>query len=185
MPRTITITLPYPHKALSPNARCNWRTKAEKVKRARRDAKYAAMAAMRLQGWDEKQPATAAVIRPVFFCRTKAKRDDDNFTAILKPARDGFADAGLIVNDSGFRSEPPEFRIDKDDPRVEVTITEVAAGRKRSYRFMDEGSIEYEKASIEVALSHTHIEPCRDCGYPTVRGMLCDRCHPQDEELAA
>lgn len=125
MPRTITITLPYPHKALSPNARVHWAAKARAAKQARRDAMYAATAAMRQAGW--KEPATAATLRPVFFCRTAAKRDDDNFTAMLKPSRDGFADANLIANDSGFKSEPPEFRLDKSDPRVEVTITERAA----------------------------------------------------------
>ena len=44
---------------------------------------------------------------------------------MLKPAYDGFVDAGIIEDDDAdhLTSLPCEFRIDKVTPRVEITIT--------------------------------------------------------------
>lgn len=91
------ITLPWPVKELSPNARVHWAIKSKAVKAARATA-----------GWITKA-ANINVSRhgPVFLQITfhppsKRRHDIDNCVARLKGALDGIAD-GLGIDDSRFR----------------------------------------------------------------------------------
>jgi len=63
-------------------------------------------------------------ITAVFFHKQNRTRDPDNAIASLKSAFDGLVDAGLVSNDDWTRMirEPPEFKIDKMFPRVELHI---------------------------------------------------------------
>jgi crossover junction endodeoxyribonuclease RusA len=97
----IAITLPWPPRSLSPNARVHWSRKA-------RDAKHARQVA----GWCVRE----AGIRPgdfdipgklkvtwVFQEPDKRRRDDDNLISSVKAFRDGVADA-LGIDDSRFET---------------------------------------------------------------------------------
>lgn len=121
MPGSVTIVLPLPRRALSPNVRTHWRTKARAVKAYRMLAWAEAVEALK-----GKRPSWArARSRSRFFFVDSRKRDGDNFLASLKSAFDGITDAGAVADDSGIAHEPPEFHVDRARPRVEITLEEV------------------------------------------------------------
>ena len=112
----MTITLPWPDPALSPNARGHHMKRARHVKAARRDGFYAAR---------EAKASVAAgdvpvVLNITFHPPTRARHDVDNLQARLKSHLDGIADA-IGVNDHLFR---PTSRIGEPvkGGRVEVVI---------------------------------------------------------------
>lgn len=117
--REITITLPLPAKALSPNASGHWAKIAQAKRLARREAWAVAMRAK------EGPPMAKASLKPVFYWPDRRRRDDDNAVASLKAARDGLADAGVVVDDRDFTTLPAEFHVDKQNPRVELMIKEL------------------------------------------------------------
>lgn len=41
---------------------------------------------------------------------------------------------------------------------------------------MKEGSKQYNKEAIELALSRVDIAPCIDCGHPVIKGYCCGSC---------
>ena len=118
---SITITIPIPHKALSPNARCHYMTKATKVKAARNCAYWFAAVDSSCQ----PQRWTNAISTVVWYTKTKRRPDADNALAMLKPTFDGLADAGVLANDRNLAHNPIRFEVDRENPRVEVTISEV------------------------------------------------------------
>lgn len=92
------VTLPWPPKELSPNARVHWAKKAKAVKSARdygfiqaKGSKITIPNVEKLHVWW------------AFYPPDKRKRDDDNLLASCKAFRDGIADA-LGVNDHKFIS---------------------------------------------------------------------------------
>jgi Holliday junction resolvase RusA-like endonuclease len=114
------IVLPWPDKRLNPNGRAHWHAVAKAKKRARGDGYIAALDAMSRQGW--LKPVQFAKTQITFFHKLdKRHRDGDNHLAMLKAYFDGFADAGVIVNDSGFMHQPIRFAASLDR-RVEVEI---------------------------------------------------------------
>lgn len=115
---SITITLPLPDPALSPNARVHWTKKAKCAKHYRWEAQCNVMAKTPRRLMWEKASYTAR-----FYFRDARRRDADNAIASLKSALDGVADAGLVINDSVLWPERPEFHTDKENPRVEITFT--------------------------------------------------------------
>lgn len=91
------ITLPWPARELSPNARCHWAVKAKAVKAARQAAGWATKAAgVKVEG------DGAIYLHITFHPPSKRRHDIDNCVARLKGAIDGIAD-GLGVDDSRFR----------------------------------------------------------------------------------
>jgi len=115
---SITIILPLPDPALSPNARVHWTEKAKAVKSYRFEAKCKVMAKTpRRLMWGK------ASYKASFHFKDSRRRDADNAIASLKSALDGVADAGLVINDSVLWPERPEFHTDKANPRVELTFT--------------------------------------------------------------
>lgn len=116
------ITLPWPDKRLSPNARLHWRPKAEAKAIARdwafkltlADMHHAERMAVRLS--EGHIP-----VRITFYPPDARHRDDDNMVGSFKAYRDGIADA-LGINDRCFR---PEYVFADPCPpgRVEVEIT--------------------------------------------------------------
>jgi crossover junction endodeoxyribonuclease RusA len=119
----MTITLPLPARALSPNARVHWSRKARAVKEYR----LTAMLAARRRA--QPVPLTAATAHVVFYVKDRRRRDHDNLSASLKSAWDGIVDAGILTDDAGLRHAPIRVEVDAERPRVEITITplEVAA----------------------------------------------------------
>jgi crossover junction endodeoxyribonuclease RusA len=112
-----TITLPWPAKALSPNARVHWRAKYDAGKLAHRCAFYTTKEA--------KIGAPAGdvpiLISLVFHPKTKNRPDADNAIASMKASLDGIA-AALGVNDRAFRLAAPEFGEPVKGGKVVVTI---------------------------------------------------------------
>jgi len=118
--KSITIVLPLPVGKLSPNARVHWAVKAKLTKASRKVAFYAALEALNLRrppGWLKARLEVKA-----FFAQERS-RDADNFMASLKSVCDGIADSGIIANDKGLWPERPLFAKDKENPRLELTIT--------------------------------------------------------------
>lgn len=95
------ITLPYPDRRLSPNARCHWRVKQE-PKKAARDAGY--FAALEVFSPGNDTPLTGD-LRLTYHIHPpdKRRRDLDNLVAANKPALDGVCKA-LMIDDSQIKS---------------------------------------------------------------------------------
>lgn len=121
---SITITIGIPHKALSPNARCHYMTKAAQVKRARSTARVLAFTPQ-LKHETNALLWSNAISTVVWYTKTKRRPDADNALAMLKPTFDGLADAGVLANDRNLAHNPIRFEVDRENPRVEVTISEV------------------------------------------------------------
>jgi hypothetical protein len=70
-------------------------------------------------------PWELAEVSATFYHATERRRDQDNAMGSLKAAYDGIVDAQLVVDDdyAHLRRGSPEFRTDKEFPRVELTIT--------------------------------------------------------------
>lgn len=82
------VTLPWPSKDLSPNARVHWARKNRAARKARNEAKIACLAAgIRGLGWE------AARVTVTFHPPDNRRRDSDNLLSSLKSALDGIADA--------------------------------------------------------------------------------------------
>ena len=92
-----TVTLPWPPKQLSPNARIHWATRARHAK-AYKSACYAITKSAGLL--PPHQDAKIA-IRLDFFPPNRVRRDLDNLLASMKAGIDGVAWA-LGVDDSRF-----------------------------------------------------------------------------------
>ncbi len=94
----ITITLPWPDKALSPNGPKASMWPAIRARKAYRE----------LAGWEWKtwpfgahRPLTPPVVADITFTYTRKRSwDEDNHIAMLKPVWDGAKDAGVIVDDN-------------------------------------------------------------------------------------
>ena len=97
------LVLPWPDKALSPNARVHWSIKARAAKQSRHDAWMLAQEA----GWNcvAKLPDGKLHLWITFHPPTKRLPDDDNMLGRFKPWRDGLADV-LGIDDSRFVSHP-------------------------------------------------------------------------------
>lgn len=118
----MVITLPWPDKRLSPNARLHWRAKVGPKQAAKIHAGWATVSAMgfhevhaRLSADDAAIPMTIT-----FYPPDRRRRDDDNMIGGFKAARDGIAGA-LGVDDRRFRPQY-KFAGPSKPGRVEVTI---------------------------------------------------------------
>ena len=118
---SISITLPLPERALSPNTRVHWSRKAKAVKRYRRLA-WATAAEASGPGMPEMWAKASVAIAAYY--PTRRHPDPDNLIASLKAAFDGLADAGIVSNDRGLWPLRPEIFTDRANPRIELTITE-------------------------------------------------------------
>ena len=93
------IDLPWPDKALSPNARVHWSKRAAKAKHARLTAFILSAASIPLA---DRRPRWPKVAMNVTFCPPDNRRRDlDNCIASLKHATDGISDA-IGIDDRHF-----------------------------------------------------------------------------------
>lgn len=96
------LILPWPDKAMSPNARVHWSVKSKAVKIARSFAFLKTKEA----GWDKIElPEGRLHLWIDFYPPTKRMPDDDNMLSRCKAYRDGIADA-LGIDDKRFISHP-------------------------------------------------------------------------------
>jgi crossover junction endodeoxyribonuclease RusA len=119
---TLTIQIPRPVPALSPNARVFW----AKVARAKQSARHSALR-MAMAEWGNCVPRwPRATVRVLWIMPTKAHHPDpDNAIASLKPWLDGFADWGVVANDKGLVPVWGGIRVEKSAewPRGCVVLT--------------------------------------------------------------
>ena len=96
------LILPWPDRALHPNARGHWSKRAKATKAARAGAHVLAIEA----GWNRLTlPPGRLHLWIDFYPPDRRKRDDDGLLASMKAARDGIADA-LGIDDARFVSHP-------------------------------------------------------------------------------
>lgn len=116
----LTVTLPWPHRGLSPNARLHWAAKAKLKAEARAQAKYATMQAVYHNSPDTSAFQSGDIRLELEFCPPTARAfDRDNALASCKAALDGVADA-LGVNDTRF--EPIVLRRGEKRPKGAVIV---------------------------------------------------------------
>lgn len=126
MTQSITITLPWPDRALWQNARVHWAvirsaTRSHK-ERACFEAVWAGAKHLQITG----RPRLVWTIHPP----DKRRRDLPNAIAALKPAIDGIQDA-LGIDDTHFLNQwPEEFAEPVKDGKVIVTITSEGNGNE-------------------------------------------------------
>lgn len=119
--KSVTVTIPVPHRSLSPNARAYWAVKAKHKQNARHTAQILTLKETKcsIHNWP------TASVAVVWFARTASglRMDHDNIIGSLKGTIDGIADAGLLADDRGVTWLPPRVEVDKLNPRIEITIT--------------------------------------------------------------
>lgn len=105
--QSLEITIPIPPRETHPNRRVHWSTKSKAVKAQRRDAGFAALAALQTAGMP-KPRWQSAQIQATFYdaANTANIADEDNLIAWLKATVDGIADAGVLDNDRGLKWLP-------------------------------------------------------------------------------
>ncbi len=111
----LEITLPWPHKDLSPNSRLHWSRKSKAAKKYRADCYLLTKAAGVSVDWDGD-----VHLWLTFFPPDHRHRDDDNLIASFKSGRDGIAEA-LGINDKRFRLHP--WVSDQTGGKVVVVLT--------------------------------------------------------------
>lgn len=119
---SLTISMPWPSADLSPNARVHHMARARAVKKARDYAWGMTKAAMPALGIKVGSWVGPITVQYTFHPEIDRDRDDDNFAARMKPARDGIARA-LGVDDSGFTQLPVIFGTKAKPACVVITVT--------------------------------------------------------------
>lgn len=122
----VKISLPFPPRELSPNARVHWARKAKVIAAYRQWCGWAARVGdtgFLLPSLTLKPPVEATV---TFVLPDKRRRDMDNLLASLKPMWDGLVDAGLLGDDSHdkLRLSAPQVRVEKGQQYVELALKE-------------------------------------------------------------
>lgn len=115
------VTLPWPDKRLSPNARMHWAALAKVKQEARQNAHWAVLADVPANYREQVVEGDGKIpLEITFYPPDNRRRDDDNMVASFKAYRDGLAD-GLFVDDRRFR--PHYIFADAEKPgRIEVFI---------------------------------------------------------------
>lgn len=102
---TVELTLPWPPKDLSPNARVHWSKRSKAAKAYREACFWEAKRLLAAGGWQDLPAEGDLHLWLDFYPPDRRHRDDDNLIAAFKAGRDGIAEA-LKVNDKRFRSHP-------------------------------------------------------------------------------
>lgn len=121
----VHIVLPLPPKECQQNSRCHFMAKARAVKKLREEACRVTLQA-RILGdilapWKERVEAEV-----YFYCPDNRQRDSTNLMGGLKAAWDGIEDAGLVKNDKQIFAGVKDMQVDKERPRCEVIMWQVA-----------------------------------------------------------
>jgi Holliday junction resolvase RusA-like endonuclease len=123
MAESVTIILPLPPKALSPN--CTVATPGGRFTKATATRRYRRLAKEAVEAENiETVPWKKVTVKATFFWKHKRRRDPDNANSSLKAAYDGIVDAGLVADDDYEHMVrlPPCFTYDHYCPRVVLTI---------------------------------------------------------------
>lgn len=114
------IVLPWPPRALSPNARVHWSKKHRAAKTQKRDAALLAQAAG--YGRIDWPEAGRLCVWVTGYPADRRRRDADNMLASIKHALDGIADV-MGVDDSRFVPKPYVSEITRRPPVVRIVVT--------------------------------------------------------------
>ena len=98
----IEVTLPWPPRELSPNARVHWTAKAEASQTAKAQGCYLTMDTMEDTFKCQPHYLNEYHASYVFHPPDKRKRDIDNFLAMMKNYQDGVC-AALGIDDSRIK----------------------------------------------------------------------------------
>ena len=104
------ITLPWPSRDLSPNARVHWAKKAKAAKSYRATCGWETKAALLQPGVPADFADKKLTLNIIFHAKTRRAYDLDNALASIKSGLDGVADA-MGIDDSRWA-----LRIEKGDP---------------------------------------------------------------------
>ena len=119
------ITLPLPSKWLLPNTTIG--TMAGRMAKSHATKKYRELACAEALGTDSTfGPVKHAEVQCFFYYKDKRRRDKDNCLASMKSAFDGIADAGWVADDADMTHLPVRIGKDKNNPRVEIVVTDAA-----------------------------------------------------------
>ena len=118
----MTLILPWPSADISPNGRVHHFTRARAVKSAKNYAFNMALSLMGPLGIRKGTWRGPIAVQYTFHPSTDRARDDDNFAARMKSARDGVALA-LGVDDKLFTMQPVVFGAKKSPACVVMTLT--------------------------------------------------------------
>ena len=124
--REALITLDFPPRELSPNARVHWSIKSGMAKGYRWAAKIEALLSR------PTKPLTAPVGMSLTFVTSTARLPDvDNLIASIKSGIDGLVDAGVLVDDSPkylrLTGATVRKREGKEQPCVMIYLRELSA----------------------------------------------------------
>lgn len=120
------VTVSWPHKYLSPNARVHWRRSAPIKAAYRNEGFWETAKAVAQVGVRDVQAECLRVII-TFYPPDSRRRDRDNMIAALKSVQDGIADR-LGVDDHKWR---PTYQVAKPDGcgRVEFVFHDLAGAK--------------------------------------------------------
>ena len=111
MPDKFEITLDWPSRAMSSNARGHWAKKAKAAAMYRYSCKMISLETIQAGKWDvaalrETVAAGAELhVSLDFYPPDRRRRDDNNLPGLFKSGLDGVADA-LGIDDHLFRTQP-------------------------------------------------------------------------------
>lgn len=119
----IKIITKIPSAALSPNSRSHWRVKHRASKSVKKATAAGVQIALLIDGKPEGIPWHKVELQATYYHKCKRRRDPDNLIALLKYPIDGLVMGGLLVDDDQITLKPVQRLIDKDNPRLEMTIS--------------------------------------------------------------
>ena len=144
---SFSIEIGLPDPCLSPNGRAHW----AQVHAAEKKLREAVLNTVRLlnpeaaaQRWD------AAWIEYDFYFTTNRVRDDDNYTKMMKTGRDAFGPTrntkrkvihglGIVPDDTLIKTKRVDFWIDKNNPRVKITLSRRSVASADALRNKEDG----------------------------------------------
>jgi hypothetical protein len=121
-PKVCVVTLPWPDKALSPNARAHFMV----IAAAKRDAKAVALWTAIESGIKFLAIERHPVLTWRFYPPIKRRRDQDNINASMKAYADGIS-AAMQIDDSRFEMRYMPICEVREGGAVEVTIHDAPA----------------------------------------------------------
>lgn len=77
-------------------------------------------------------PIDRGIVKVIWYAKDKRRRDNDSLGPFLKAAKDGLVDAGVFTDDHSeiVIEDRLAVRLDRENPRIEVVITEVGNDRE-------------------------------------------------------
>lgn len=125
----LKFTVPIPDYALGPNGnRKHWASLKALKDKAKKEATDAIFVGVYQMGddWDKVPfPWRKAEMWVTWYKPREGRLDADNARTRLKYTQDMLSETGVLVDDDQIVYHPIEFKVDKDNPRVEISLKPV------------------------------------------------------------